>query len=195
MPTSTLIDGLSVSRRLSVYGIYSWKTLEELVLNIDDVSEHLVNIVSELAAVRGGDIPGQVDGGMLQVYLWGDNGTREIFHSIDDVNHWLNKRLQLINKEIDLRLYPLVLCHLDLCRRNIKLMEDNSICLLDWGHAGFFPRFFEAAAVSSINDNAAYGNSLHKAIIKEAKLTERGGGEECVKLLLRARAASLRYIL
>ncbi|KMP09918.1 hypothetical protein CIRG_09151 [Coccidioides immitis RMSCC 2394] len=166
-----------MAERLSVYGIYSWKTLEELVLNIDDVSEHLVNIVSELAAVRGGDIPGQVDGGMLQVYLWGDNGTREIFHSIDDVNHWLNKRLQLINKEIDLRLYPLVLCHLDLCRRNIKLMEDNSICLLDWGHAGFFPRFFEAAAVSSINDNAAYGNSLHKAIIKEAKLTERGGGK------------------
>nr|KMM64155.1 hypothetical protein CPAG_00507 [Coccidioides posadasii RMSCC 3488] len=114
-----------MAERLSVYGIYSWKILEELDLNIDDVFEHLVNIVSELAAVRGGDIPGQVDGGMFQGYLWGDNGTREIFHSIDEMNHWLNKRLQLINKEIDLRLYPLVLCHLDICRRNIKLMEDN----------------------------------------------------------------------
>lgn len=168
------------------------KALEELGLNIDDISEHLANIVSELATVGGGDIPGQVGGGMLQGYLWGDDGTREIFCSVDDMNRWLNKRLQLINKEIDLRPYPLVLCHLDLCRRNIKLMEDNSICLLDSGHAGFFPRFFEAAAVSCINDNAAYGNSVHKAIMKEANLTE--GEQECVKLLLRARA-SLRYIL
>ncbi|PGH27218.1 hypothetical protein AJ80_01175 [Polytolypa hystricis UAMH7299] len=209
MPINISINGLSVSRRstasfktdlilhgrkaICLWNIFLEKTLEEFNLNIGDMSERLANIVSELATVGGGDIPGQVDGGMLQGYLWGDNGTRETFRSVDDMNRWLNKRLQLNNKEIGLRLYPLVLCHLDLCRRNIKLMEDNSIFLLDWGHAGFFPRFFEAATISRINDNSAYGNSLHKAIMKEATLTE--GEQECVKLLLRARAASLRYIL
>ncbi|KAM5494315.1 hypothetical protein MaudMau93_000331, partial [Microsporum audouinii] len=152
------------------------KSLEDLDLLPDDISERLAAIVSELASG----------------YLWGDNGTGETFQSTDDMNRWLNKRLKLINKEIDLRPYPLVLCHLDLCRRNIKLMEDNSICLLDWGHAGFFPRFFEVAAVSCMNDNAAYGKSLYNAITKETKLA--GDEQECVRLLLKARAASLRYI-
>lgn len=169
------------------------KTLEDLDVNVDDIYECLANIISELAMVMGGDIPGQVNGGTLQGYLWGDNGTRAIFRSVDDMNRWLNKRLQLIDETIDLRPYPLVLCHLDLCRRNIKVMDDNTISLLDWGHAGFFPRFFEAAAVSCINDDAGYGDRLREAIMKEARLTD--GEEECVKLLLRARAASLRYIL
>ncbi|KAM5453809.1 hypothetical protein MaudCBS49596_002432 [Microsporum audouinii] len=132
------------------------KSLEDLDLLPDDISERLAAIVSELASG----------------YLWGDNGTGEIFQSADDMNRWLNKRLKLINKEIDLRPYPLVLCHLDLCRRNIKLMEDNSICLLDWGHAGFFPRFFEAAAVLCMNDNSGYGENLYNAIIKNAKLAQ-----------------------
>lgn len=51
-------------------------------------------------------------------------------------------------------------CHVDLCRRNIKLTESGLICLLDWCHAGFFPRFFEIAAVSCINDDVAYAKSL-----------------------------------
>lgn len=74
---------------------------------------------------------------MLQGYSWGDNRTREIFGSVDDMNRWLIKRPKLIDKSIDLRPYPLVLCLLHLCRRNIKPMEDKSICLLGWGHTGF----------------------------------------------------------
>ena len=109
------------------------------------------------------------------------------------MNRWLNKRLKLI-EEIDLRLYPLVLCHLDLCRRNIKLMPDGSICLLGWRHAGLFPRFFEAAAASCLNDkDATYMDNLVQAITEVTLLTDEE--QECVKLLKRARAASLRYIL
>jgi Ser/Thr protein kinase RdoA (MazF antagonist) len=130
---------------------------------------------------------------MLQGYLWGDNGTKESFRSVEDMNCWLNKRLKLVNKAVDLHPYPLVLCHLDLCRRNIKIMEDNAICLLDWGHAGFFPWFFETAALSCVHDDTRYRNALLQALksVKELKDAE----QECVNLLLRARAASLRYIL
>lgn len=173
------------------------KTLEESDLStVGKISERLAHIVSNLAMVQGGDIPGPPVDGMFQGYLWGDNGTREIFSSVDDMNCWLNKRLKLIDKTIDLRPYPLVLCHLGLCRRNIKLMDDdnNTICLLDWGHAGFFPRFFEAAAASCMNDkNTTYTVSLREAMEETARLTV--GEQECVNLLLKARAASLRYIL
>lgn len=53
--------------------------------------------------------------------------------------------------------------------------------------------FFEAAAVSCINDDVGYSDRLRGATIKDARLTDEE--QECVKLLLRARAASLRYIL
>ncbi|KAM5442075.1 hypothetical protein MferCBS31731_002904 [Microsporum ferrugineum] len=56
------------------------RSLEGLDLLPDDISERLAAIVSELASVRGGTVPGRVDGGTLQGYLWGDNGTGEIFN-------------------------------------------------------------------------------------------------------------------
>lgn len=48
--------------------------------------------------------------------------TKVVLNSVDDLNHWLNKRLKIINKAIDLHPYPFVLCHLGLTRRNIKSM-------------------------------------------------------------------------
>lgn len=48
-------------------------------------------------------------------------------------------------------------------------------------------------AASCVNDDAAYGKSLVQVITKMNRLTSEE--EECVNLLLRARAASLRYIL
>ncbi|KAK2735609.1 hypothetical protein FQN55_002193 [Onygenales sp. PD_40] len=174
-------------------------TLEEHEVDIEDISERITTAVLELSTISGPGpgpstdiVPGPIGGGMIQGYLWGDNGTRENISSVEDMNRWLNKRLKLINKTINLHPYPLVLCHLDLCRRNIKVTEDNSICLLDWGHAGFFPRFFETAALSCINDDWKYRDSLCGALKRAKELTD--AEQECVGLLLRARAGSLRYI-
>lgn len=44
-----------------------------------------------------------------------------------------------------------------------------------------------------MNDNSGYGENLYNAIIKIAKLAQ--DEQECVRVLLKARAASLRYIL
>lgn len=63
--------------------------------------------------------------------------TESIIRSVEDLNYWLNKRLRYINKTTDLRPYPLVLCHLDLRHRNIKLMPDGSMCILDWAIQAF----------------------------------------------------------
>ncbi|EGE09350.1 Phosphotransferase enzyme family protein [Trichophyton equinum CBS 127.97] len=169
------------------------KSLEDLDLKDTDIYKRLAHVVMELSSVQGGTVPGQIDGGTLQGYLWGDDGTKNVFNTVEDMNHWINTRIRLINKEIDLRPYPLVLCHLDLCRRNIKLMEDDSICLLDWGHSGFFPRFYEIAAVECSNDTGDYSKSLYNAIAEEAKLTE--DEQKCVWLILRARAGALRFVL
>lgn len=167
-------------------------TLEECEVDFDDVYGRIASAVFELGTISGADVPGPVGGGMLQGYLWGDNGTRESFRSVEDMNCWLNKRLKLVNKAVNLHPYPLVLCHLDLCRRNIKIMEDNVIYLLDWGHAGFFPQLFETAALSCVNDDPRYRNDLQA--LKKAKEL-RDADQECVNLLLKARAASLRHIL
>ena len=38
---------------------------------------------------------------------------------------------------------PLVLCHLDINPRNVIVGEDNRLWLVDFGWAGYFPRWFE----------------------------------------------------
>ena len=37
----------------------------------------------------------------------------------------------------------LTLCHLDIAPRDIIWLDDDSMCLLDWECAGFYPRLFE----------------------------------------------------
>ncbi|KAL2798160.1 hypothetical protein BJX66DRAFT_295805, partial [Aspergillus keveii] len=63
------------------------------------------------------------------------------------MNAYMDRRLEYRNDTIDLSLNPLVFCHGDICPRNIILEDDGSICLVDWGYAGFYPRFFELLAL------------------------------------------------
>ena len=173
----------------------------------ENVCERLAEAVLEMSSITDDNngIPGPVGGGNpLKGYLWGDDGTKVILNSVDDLNHWLNKRLKIINKAIDLHPYPFVLCHLDLTRRNIKFMgeynkkanSNYSICLLDWGHAGLFPRCFELAAAPCINDDS--DNYLYEDCLVQTIAAVMGPSEQernDVNLLRRARGASLRYIL
>jgi hypothetical protein len=45
----------------------------------------------------------------------------------------------------------LVLTHHDLAPRNIKLDRCNQIWLIDWDFAGFYPKYFEYAAMNAFN--------------------------------------------
>lgn len=83
---------------------------------------------------------------------------------------------------------------MELCRRNMIPDENNqSICLLDWAHAGRFPRFFEVATISCLNPvDAQYQKPLLQAVEELLSLTEEE--RHLVKLMKSARAASLRLI-
>jgi hypothetical protein len=78
------------------------------------------------------DQPGLVDGGEPRGLIWApDNRAYEQFHSTDNLEAWFDRALVMEEATIDLHRYRLSLCHLDLNRRNILLVEDNTICLLD----------------------------------------------------------------
>lgn len=88
--------------------------------------------------------PGSLSGGPSTGILWPDTNDLTITN-ISQIEEWFNSRLFEGQGRLTL-LQPcdLVLCHLDIAPRNIIWKEDhNSICLLDWASAGFYPRVFE----------------------------------------------------
>ncbi|KAF2241896.1 hypothetical protein BU26DRAFT_385176, partial [Trematosphaeria pertusa] len=88
--------------------------------------------------------PGPVGGGVAYGYLWSDEGAQAPFDSVEDMQEWMNKRLAVVSRErLNIKPYKLVMCHMDLVRRNTVLLADTSICFLDWAYAGFFPQVFE----------------------------------------------------
>lgn len=116
------------------------------------------------------------------------------FESVEQLNHFLNKRLEIIYRPIDLSPYPLVLCHLDSCRRNVMVTPDNSIYLLDWAYAGLCPRFSEVATFAYFNDrDNTYRAGLIKAVEDAMDLTDEE--KRRTDLIRRAAAGSLRYLL
>ncbi|KAL3451378.1 hypothetical protein BJX65DRAFT_303958 [Aspergillus insuetus] len=119
----------------------------------------VLNIINHLGEVRGGSAPGPVGGGVPMGHMYGDDGAKTSCNSVDDMNAYMNKRLAYrsmyvakhrgieSNDRIDITPHPLVLCHGDISWRNIIFRDDGSLCLLAWGYAGFYPRFFEAVAL------------------------------------------------
>ncbi|KAK2764356.1 hypothetical protein FQN54_009050 [Arachnomyces sp. PD_36] len=171
------------------------QTLEALDLNTAehrDIIPRIAKIVAHFGEISGGQVPGPLAGSRPQGYLWGDYGAQTSFQSIDDLNAWLNRRLTLRKLSIDLNPYPLVLCHMDLCRRNMILDSTGSICLIDWGFSGLYPRFYEFATISCLNPyDEPYENPLLQAVEQVMSLTEEE--KRLVDLLHQARGLSLRY--
>jgi serine/threonine protein kinase len=67
--------------------------------------------------------------------------------TISDIEEYYNKRQLKNSTHLNLAGYPLVFCHLDIAPRNILVLEDGSLCLIDWNSAGFYPRLFERSAL------------------------------------------------
>lgn len=116
------------------------------------------------------------------------------FHSIADMNTWLNKRVSRRGESIDFDI--LSACSMPHGSVPVKriLGEDDSIYLVDWGYAGLCPRFFEVATISCWNsDNPPYGDPLMEATQNVLKLTEKE--KHLIRLMHVARTAILRYFL
>lgn len=127
-------------------------TLADLYLGIRlDIIPRMARIIAHLGRIQGGQVPGPIGGGLAQGYFYGDDGADVSFASVPGFNSYLNKRLAIYKKTIDLRGHPLVLCHMDLGRRNVILKDDGTVALVNWNDAGLYPRFFEVEVLSYLN--------------------------------------------
>lgn len=83
--------------------------------------------------------PGPIFGGISRGILW--DSDRPHFKTVQAMEDWFNARLIGEQSRVALGYCKLVLCHLDVAPRNILLLHDGSICLLDWASAGFYSVF------------------------------------------------------
>lgn len=161
-----------------------------------DIVPRIAKIVAHLGQIQGGQRPpGPVGGGEPEGYIWGLYGARTVFNSVKELNTYMNIRLKLRNVSIDLAPHPLVLCHLDLCRRNMILSNDgHTISLVDWGYAGLYPRFFEFAVIPCILPyDAPYEKPLLQEIYKVIGVTDEE--KRLTRLVQYFRAANMRCLL
>ncbi|TGO61256.1 hypothetical protein BOTNAR_0131g00020 [Botryotinia narcissicola] len=180
---------------LLVHGVCARSTASELDLDEHtDIIPRVAEIIGHLGTIQGGQVPGPIGGGQPQGYLWGDDGAGTSFTSTSDLEAWLNKRLAINDKSINLTSHPLVLCHMDLCRRNMILKDDNTISLVDWGCSGLYSRHFEFASLSFI---MPYDESYEKPVIEATATLLRWTDDDrdFISLLKIARAVALRYSL
>ncbi|CAD6441666.1 07a799ae-f224-4778-a3ff-73c49bdd67dc [Sclerotinia trifoliorum] len=171
------------------------RQLNELDLDENvNIIPRVTRIIEHLGKIQGVHVPGPIGGGMPEGYLWGDDGARTTFTCVADMEAWLTKCLVIRDKSIDLSSHPLVLCHMDLCRRNMILKEDNTISLLDWGCSGFYLRYFEFATLSFMMPyDENYETPLIQAIATLLNWIE--DEKALISLLELARAIALRYSL
>ncbi|KAL1613567.1 hypothetical protein SLS56_012253 [Neofusicoccum ribis] len=148
----------------------------------------IAHALSHFAQIRG-DKPGALGGGVSRGLLWSDD-LEFAPASIRDIEEYYNTR-QLKSQSLNLKGYPLVLCHLDVAPRNILQLEDGSICLLDWASAGFYPRLFE---ICTLRLNVQQHGDLNSKLLDMVE--NLSDEEESQALLLqRAHCKSQRFFL
>ncbi|KAJ6257622.1 hypothetical protein Dda_7409 [Drechslerella dactyloides] len=113
---------------------------EHLAERVGDILKHFHNISSM--------VPGSLGGGISCGAWW--RSDYPDFRTTEQLEDWVNRRLGT-GLGVSFGKCDLVLCHLDLAPRNIIEMPNGSLCILDWESAGYYPRFFEAAALLMTN--------------------------------------------
>ncbi|KAF2420969.1 hypothetical protein EJ08DRAFT_702309 [Tothia fuscella] len=166
--------------------------LDDLDLAIHtDIIPRVTSIISHLQSFSS-DVPGPLEKGRPRGYIWSDDGARTVFHSTQELNTWLNKRLEIHKKTIDITSEELVFCHMDLCRRNMIMLPDRTICLVDFGFAGFYPRFFELVSLNYLNPcDAELTPPLRESSERVLKITKKE--KEMMQLMHRVVAVQLRF--
>lgn len=124
------------------------------------------------------DKPGPFHGGPAYGQLWLDYDSVAPA-TIFDIEEYYNRRQLKTLPHLNLKDYPLVFCHLDIAPRNILVLEDGSLCLVDWATAGFYPRLFERCALNlNIRKEGDWNASLLEL------LSELNNGEKSQARLL-----------
>ena len=98
-------------------------------------------VVAQYSDIASGT-PGPLGGGVSRGLPWPDDQYLT-FRTIQEMQEFYNSRLARADMKLRLAGCKVVLSHLDIAPRNSLLLEDGSLCLLDWESAGFYPRYFE----------------------------------------------------
>ncbi|KAJ0422894.1 kinase-like domain-containing protein [Aspergillus carlsbadensis] len=159
--------------------------------NENCIIPRITSIINSLGNIHS-STPGPVGGGCPKGYIFGDDGASAPLASIDEVSTYLDKRLEYRSDTIDLSPYPLIFCHGDICRRNILVKDDGSLYLVDWGYAGFYPRFSELLALSFVTPfDATFVKPLKEEVLGAMDLAE--AEQRDMKLVSFVRGANLRW--
>ena len=155
---------------------------QHIIQRVADVFTHLATISHHT--------PGPLMSGIPRGLYWPENEELS-FKSMSDLERYFNSRLSKSGPQLDLSKCSAVLCHLDVAPRNILRQEDDSICLLDWEYAGFYPRVLEV-----VMQRVFFGrdNNFNKILLEyTADLTEEE--EAQAELIMRAYSNNQRYHL
>ncbi|XMA08967.1 hypothetical protein WAI453_001758 [Rhynchosporium graminicola] len=151
------------------------------------VVRRIADILAYLTTICG-SVPGPLGGGVSCGILWSEHSEEPLLHSFEEMEDWFNRRLRKQDHRLRFGESVLVLCHLDLAPRNFLLLEDGSVCLLDWASSGFCPRVFEECAI-----RVARGlkDSFDEDALKPKDLSEKE--EVQISSMMQAYYNSVRY--
>lgn len=149
----------------------------------------IADILAYLTSIRG-STPGPLGGGASCGILWSEHSEEPHLHSVQDMEEWFNRRLTRQDPRLTFSESELVLCHLDIAPRNFLLLQDGSICLLDWASAGFYPRVFEGCV---LRITRGLRDSFDEDALELRGLTEEEGIQ--VDSMMRAYYNSVRFFL
>jgi serine/threonine protein kinase len=149
----------------------------------------IADILAYLTNIRG-STPGPLGGGVSCGILWSEHSEEPHLYTVKDMEDWFNRRLTKQDPKLIFSESELVLCHLDIAPRNFLLLQDGSICLLDWASAGFYPRVFEECV---IRITRGLRNFFDEDALELRDLTEKEGIQ--VKSMMRAYYNSVRFSL
>ncbi|KFY42393.1 hypothetical protein V494_02444 [Pseudogymnoascus sp. VKM F-4513 (FW-928)] len=138
--------------------------------------------------------PGPANGGIPRGYLFSEDGALTTFNTIPKLNQWMNKRLRTKDGEpgFDFTVSECVFYHQDLARRNIIMRPDGSFALLDWEHAGFYPRICAAYCLQFLRiSDWEFANGLLETL--ETLWPKTENRDELLKMLNRVYQNNLRY--
>ena len=150
-------------------------------------------------ADRAKEPAGPANGGTPRGYLFSDDGALEPIGSLTALNRWLNHRYRMKEGEagFSFSISDCGFCHLDLARRNFVLLPDGcTFVLLDWEHAGFYPRVFEVYCILYVGIKDFYfSQEFVKAYKKRSvpKIEDGDELEQMIDMLDRVYRNNMRY--
>ncbi|KAK5677674.1 hypothetical protein LTS10_009557 [Elasticomyces elasticus] len=116
--------------------------IERIAVVVEHVNSHHAN----------GNKLGPVNGGETQGVLW---QSEEIeIEDMDDLEKYFNDRLVrdvAHERPVCFRKSSIVFVHCNIAQQKIIWCDDGTVALLDWAQAGWYPRFFELAALELIH--------------------------------------------